>query len=393
MPRRTVTRAVTRGVTGVVTGAVTALVVSLLALPAPVQAAPGGFGVQVLVRGLDHPWDVRALPGGRLLITQRDRRTLTVWRAGHRHRVRFANGRIWTGVESGLMGLEVDPAFASNRRIYTCQGWRRAGGGHDVRVIAWRLGPGYRRARKLRVLVTGMPAGIGRHNGCRLLVARDGSLLVGTGDATVASAPQSLASLGGKTLRIDRFTGRPWPDNPFRDSPNRRTRLVFTYGHRNVQGLAQRSDGTLWSVEQGTYRDDEVNLLRAGADYGYAPGPGYDESVPMTDHSLPGEQQDARWRSGPTTDATSGATFLPDSGWGRWNGWLAVAALKHHELVLLHFDASGRLLAERHALTGRGRLRSAVVAPDGALLVTTDNGGGRDVVLRVTPRRSGRAGG
>jgi glucose/arabinose dehydrogenase len=106
----------------------------------------------------------------------------------------------------------------------------------------------------------------------------------------------------------------------------------------------------------------------------------------MTDHSLPGVQQSARWRSGRPTDATSGGTFLPTSGWGRWNGWMAVAALKHHELVLLRFDAAGRLVRERHAVRGRGRLRTAYVAPDGALLVTTDNGGGRDVVLRVRPR-------
>jgi glucose/arabinose dehydrogenase len=343
--------------------------------------------VQVLVRGLDHPWDVRALPGGRLLVTQRDRRALTVWRAGHHHRVRFPNRRIWVGVESGLMGLEVDPAFASNRRFYTCQGWRRGGGRHDVRVIAWRMGRGYHRAAPVRTLVAGLPATTGRHGGCRLLIARDGSLHVGTGDATIGRAPESLSSLGGKTLRLDRFTGRPWPSNPFVRSADGRTRYVFTYGHRNVQGLAQRADGTLWSVEQGTYRDDEVNELVAGGDYGYNPVPGYDEHVPMTDHSLPGTQQSARWRSGNPTDATSGGTFLPTYGWGGLDGWMAVAALKHHELVLLHFDASGRLLAERHAVRNRGRLRTAVVAPDGALLVTTDNGGGRDVVLRVRPRR------
>ena len=375
---------------GSVLVAVATLVATALAVPASqqaVEAAKPRLRVQPLVRGLDHPWDVRALPGGRLLITQRDRRALTVWRAGHRHRVRFAHGRIWVGVESGLMGLQVDPAFRSNRRIYTCQGWRRAGGTHDIRVIAWRLGPRYRHATRLKVLVSGLPATTGRHGGCRLLIARDGSLLVGTGDATIGRAPQSLGSLGGKTLRLNRFTGRPWPTNPFIRSGNARTRYVFTYGHRNVQGLAQRADGTLWSVEQGTFRDDEVNRLVAGGNYGYNPVPGYNESVPMTDHSLPGTQQSARWRSGRPTDATSGGTFLPSSGWGGLNGAMAVAALKNHELVLLRFDRAGRLLRETHAVRGRGRLRTAVVAPDGSLLVTTDNGGGRDVVLRVRPRR------
>ena len=369
---------------------VSVLVAVGLAVPAahaPASAAGPRLRVHVLVRGLDHPWDVRALPGGRLLITQRNRRALTLWRGGHQHRVQFANRRIWVGVESGLMGLEVDPAFRSNRRFYTCQGWRRRDGRHDIRVIAWRMGRGYHRAVSVRTLLAGLPATTGRHGGCRLLIARDGSLHVGTGDATIGTAPEDLGSLGGKTLRLDRFTGRPWPTNPFVGSANPRTRYVLTYGHRNVQGLAQRADGSIWSVEQGTFRDDEVNELVAGGDYGYHPVPGYNEHVPMTDHSLPGAQQSARWRSGNPTDATSGGAFLPSYGWGGLNGWLAVAALKHHELVLLRFDPSGRLLAERHAVRHRGRLRTAVVAPDGSLLVTTDNGDGHDVVLQVRPRR------
>ena len=81
---------------------------------------------------------------------------------------------------------------------------------------------------------------------------------------------------------------------------------MYTYGHRNVQGVAERADGTLWSIEQGSTRDDEVNLLVNGGDYGWNPVPGYNESVPMTDQSLPGTQLEARWRSGDSTLATSG---------------------------------------------------------------------------------------
>ena len=93
-----------------------------------------------------------------------------------------------------------------------------------------------------------------------------------------------------------------------RDDANRR--YVHTYGHRNVQGLAQRADGSLWSVEHGSDRDDEVNLLVNGGDYGWNPVPGYNESVPMTDQGLPGTQIDAKWSSGYPTVATSGGTFV-----------------------------------------------------------------------------------
>jgi len=87
-------------------------------------------------------------------------------------------------------------------------------------------------------------------------------------------------------LRLSRVTGAPYPRNPWINSSHFAARYLYTFGHRNVQGLARRWDGTLWSVEQGTYRDDEVNLLRNGGDYGYNPVPGYNESVPMTDQSL-----------------------------------------------------------------------------------------------------------
>src|SRR6185503_8446251 len=148
----------------------------------------------------------------------------------------------------------------------------------------------------------------GRHGGCRVMVTRSGALLVGTGDATQGTNPQDLNSLGGKTLRLNRMTGAPWPRNPFIASSNTNRRYVLTYGHRNVQGLAQRADGSLWSVEQGSFRDDEVNRLVSGGTYGWNPVPGYNESVPMTDRSLPGRQIPARWRSGEPTLATSGAS-------------------------------------------------------------------------------------
>ena len=102
--------------------------------------------------------------------------------------------------------------------------------------------------------------------------------------------PRNLNSLGGKTLRLNRFTGAPWPTNPFVGSSSRTARYVLTYGHRNVQGLAQRPDGTVWSAEHGPDRDDEVNRLVTGGDYGWHPVPGYNQNVPMTDQSLPGTQ-------------------------------------------------------------------------------------------------------
>ena len=340
------------------------------------------------VTGLDHPWDVQPIGGGRLLFTQRDRATLSVWRDGAVHRVAFPSDEVWVSGETGLMGLDVDPRFDRNGRFYVCQGGFTSGGGHDVRVIVWRLNQAATEATRIKTLVHGFPTSSGRHGGCRVMVTRHGALLVGTGDAAQGTNPQNLTSLGGKTLRLNRRTGEPWPTNPFIKARNKNKRYVLTYGHRNVQGLAQRADGSLWSVEQGSFRDDEVNRLVKGGNYGWNPVPGYNESVPMTDRSLPGRQIPARWRSGEPTLATSGASFVNGAKWRGLDGTLAVAALKASRIVFLTFDRSGDLVRARSpkALRQFGRLRSVTGTRHGSLLVTTDNGGGTDAILRVSPR-------
>ncbi len=348
------------------------------------------LGVSNAVTGLSIPWDVKPLPGGRLLLDERENKRLIVATGGSKKVLSgFPSSKIWASGETGVLGLAVDPSFASNRRIYTCSGWNKAGGGQDVRVIAWELNTAYTGVKYLRTLVSGFPTSSGRHGGCRLLIATNGALIVGTGDAAVTSNPQNLRSFGGKTLRLNRITGAPWPTNPWPRAASKVRRYILTYGHRNVQGLAQRGDGTLWSVEHGTYRDDEVNKLAGGGNYGWQPGPGYDESPPMTNQNLPGPQINAKWRSGDPTVATSGAAWVSGTQWGEFNGTLAVAALKTNKVIFMKFDKTGKLLwtKEPAALKSFGRLRSVTNAPNGDLLITTSNGDS-DRVLRVHPTLS-----
>ena len=353
----------------------------------PTPRAMPTLEVRRQVRGLENPWDVQPLGDGRLLITERDSAHLLLWSRGNTRRVTFPSRKIWVSGETGLMSMEVDPRFARNGRFYTCSGWQKPGGGHDIRVNAWRLNDAGTRARRVETLLGGLPTSSGRHGGCRLLIAGNGALLVGTGDAAVGRNPRDLTSLGGKTLRLDRMSGEPWPRNAFIGARNRNKRYVHTYGHRNVQGLAQRKDGSLWSAEHGPSRDDEVNRLRNGGDYGWHPVPDYDESVPMTDHSLPGRQVSARWSSGSPTLATSGAAWVYGAKWGRLAGTLAVAALKGSRVVFMKFDRAGRLRWTRAPARLRefGRLRSVSVAPNRDLLITSDNDGG-DAIIRVSPR-------
>lgn len=368
-----------------------ALVLPLLGVAGPGEAeqrAVPALDVDVVATGLDRPWDVAALPGGDLLVTQRDRGTLTLVDpdTGAKRNLGFPSSSVWASGETGLLGLAVDPGFTRNRRIYTCNGWRMTNGTHDVRVMAWRLDAARTKASYAGTLIRSFPTSSGRHGGCRVMVQSTGALMIGTGDAAQTRNPQNLDSLGGKVLRVHRVTGAAWPSNPWAKSSGKR-RFVYTYGHRNVQGLVQRPDGSVWSVEHGTYRDDEINLIGSGRNYGWRPGPGYDESRPMTDMSIPGTQYAARWRSGDPTIAPSGMDVVVGSAWGDLNGSLAVAVLKGQRLMFAKFDRYGKLQFTRSPaeLRGYGRLRD-VARSGGRLYVTTDNGNGEDVVLRVTPR-------
>ncbi|MGE0795932.1 MAG: PQQ-dependent sugar dehydrogenase, partial [Acidimicrobiia bacterium] len=334
------------------------------------------LSVGTVVGGLTIPWDVAFTPDATMLLTERGGRFSAVV-DGMRRTLAQPSTTFVSG-EGGMMGLAVDPDFAVNRLVRICTAYE-SGGVKDVRVQTWLVDLAYTSAALVDDgLVTGIPLTSGRHSGCRLLNGPDGHLWIGTGDAATGTNPQNLGSLGGKVLRVDRFTGEAAPGNL--------QGLVYSYGHRNVQGLALRPGGDVFSVEHGPDRDDEVNLLRAG-NYGWNPVPGsYNESVPMTDLAEFPDAIPAVWSSGaPPAIAPSGATFLEGQQWQGWNGQLVVATLRGQHLRLLFLDAAGKAVGDHRFLTGHGRLRDVTLGPDGALYVTTSNGGGADVVLRVAP--------
>lgn len=357
-----------------------AQVSAALALPA--------LRVRTVVSGLDHPWDIAFLPGGDMLYTEREDGDIW-WRGTDgAKRVVAHPADLWVAGETGLMSIAVADDFADTRAFWTCQGANTSSGGHDVQVVRWRLNEAATDADRVSTILQGLPTTSGRHGGCRLEFGAEGALYIGTGEAATTTAAQDKTSGGGKVLRVRRSTGAGWAGNPYDGSSNAMKRRVFTYGHRNVQGLALRGDGRVWSAEHGTYRDDEVNLLRAGGNYGWDPAPDYDNPGPMTDFSLPGRQVGARWKSGNPTLAISGATWLTGKRWQGYRGRLVLAALKNSSVRMLRFagnDFQGMVTPP--ALDGDyGRLRTAVVGPHNALYFTTDNGAGNDRILKVTPR-------
>ena len=352
---------------------------------APGSVAPAtapALDVAVVADGLDHAWDVVQASDGTLLVDERSGGFTAVLPDGTVRQVQADFADLYAQGETGLMGLALDPAFEENRRLYSCQGvvWDgRTALPTSIAVIAWTVSDDWSTATRVAdPLVGGLPAHerSGRHAGCRLRFAPDGVLLVGTGDSARGDVPQDPRSLGGKVLRVDPASGE---------------REVWTLGHRNVQGLAVRpGSGQVFAVEHGPDRDDEVNLLQPGGNYGWDPdGNGsYDERVPMTDVTIEGAVP-AVWSSGETTLATSGAAFLDGEQWGAYDGLLLVGLLKARGVLALRLDDNGALVEQFRLpeLDGTfGRLRSVLQGVDGALYVTTDNGDDADALLRVTPR-------
>jgi glucose/arabinose dehydrogenase len=350
-------------------------------VPTKSTAAPQ-LSTELLLSGRSNIWDIAFTPGGELLFTER-KGTVNLLKNGSAVTLKTIEDVMAKG-EGGLMGLAVDPKFVENRFVYTCLNSTQ--GGPDVRVVRWTISQNMDALENRKDIITGMPSqASGRHSGCRVAFGPDGYLWVGTGDAAQGDSGLKTTSLGGKILRTDR-DGKAAPGNVGGQYDSR----VFSYGHRNTQGLAffpRAHQGILGvSIEHGSTVDDEVNLLRPG-NFGWAPpANGYNESgVPMTDKTRFPDAIDAVWKSGSPTQAPSGATFVTGGHWKAWDGFLMVAMLKAQHLKVLAINDQNQLTGEAKVFEGQfGRLRAVVQGPDGLLYLATDNANNNQII-RVTP--------
>lgn len=335
-----------------------------------------------LIGGLSHPWEVAFLLDKTLLFTERSG-SLSALKDGKK-KVVMQMPDIFTVTESGLTGLAVDADFANNRYVYTCFN-AQTRSGLDVRLVRWRLNDDLSGLTDRRDIITNIPANSnGYHSGCRIKSASDGTLWVGTGDAYRGGVAQDPTSLGGKILHVTR-DGMPTGNNlPTPFDPR-----IFSYGHRNVQGILLYEKPTTdevygVSIEHGTSVDDEINLLKKG-NFGWAPTRTYIQTgVPMTDLSKYPDAISAIWSSGDPTIAPSGGTFLTGDQWGTYNGAVAMAVLKGKEVRILKFNSENQLEFQKTVISNVGRVRTAVQGPDGNLYISTDNGS-NDKIFKLTP--------
>jgi glucose/arabinose dehydrogenase len=272
--------------------------------------------------------------------------------------------------EAGLMGVAIDPAFATNGFVYVCASrddptWMN-------QVLRYRAS-GNTLTFDGFVIRNGMAAN-NIHDGCRIRFGADGKLWVTMGDANNSATAQDPNSLNGKVLRVNTDGSIP-TDNPVLPGATART-AAYTMGHRNPQGIAfQPGTNRAFEIEHGAGTHDEINVLVAGSNYGW---PTHEGPVGQAGFV------DPAWSSGASTIATSGGTFVTGTVWGSREGSLFVATLKESDLR--RFSVSGTTVTAAETLcNGKyGRLRSVVQGPDGALYLTSSNGT-NDRIIRLSP--------
>ncbi|WP_424833646.1 PQQ-dependent sugar dehydrogenase [Ruegeria sp.] len=341
------------------------------------ETSAGSVAVTQVVGGLDTPWAIGLLPGGAFLVSERDGNLLYV-ADGTVNRVKGAP-KVSAAGQGGLLDVTVARDFTRSREIFlTFSKKQKGGAGTAVAVV--RLSENGKRLTNLRVIFEVTPGGSGgRHFGSRVVEALDGTLFVTIGDRGDRPAAQDLQNHMGTVIRINRDGTIPG-DNPFvRDQAARPE--IWSYGHRNPQGAGLDSQGRLWVSEHGARGGDEVNLVHAGANYGWpviSYGTHYSGQKIGEGTSKPGmEQPEHYWDP---SIAPSGLLVYSGKLWPQWKGDLFVGSLKFNYIARL----AGTPLREVEQIKGpeTERVRDIVEAADGSIWFISV---GQGAVYRMTP--------
>lgn len=345
------------------------------------------IAVESIARGLEEPWSLAFLPDGRLLVTERPGRLRIVTREGQVSAPVAGLPEVDARNQGGLLSVEIGPSFASDRMIYWSFSEPRGGGANGTSVARGRLSADGSRVENVQVIFRQLPAWQSNgHFGSALVFDREGRLFVTLGDRQREDSrglAQDLSAHIGKVVRVNADGSAP-ADNPFVSRAGARPE-IWSFGHRNVQGADLHPDtGELWTVEHGPQGGDEINITRAGRNYGW-PVISYGEEYngrPVGAGIAAREGMEQPLYYWDPVIAPGDMDFYRGSLFP-WRGDLLISGLRVQALVRLELEGERVVGEERFAL-GVGRVRDIAESEDGALWIITDEQEGG--LYRLTPR-------
>jgi glucose/arabinose dehydrogenase len=413
-----------------------AVALAAVALPAAAQTGMNTSNLthEVVLEGLDSPWDVAFLDDGTMFFTEKCRGLSARMPSGEVMPLLGMTGTegypataddLFCEGQAGMMGVEVDPDFENNRRIYVYS-TSNMSDPHTNRLMRLTVADDFSGVSDRTDIVDDVPykmaasdhpfGGPGAHNGGRVRFGPDGFLYLTTGDTHNGEVPQSPTMMGSKVLRID-TDGNAAPDNSPPEGFDART---FTYGHRNVQGIAFNPEtGAAIAAEHGPWHSDEITVLVNGGNAGWDPRPnmagrgdcpddycGYMPNqeggmnrferasfMPMTDFETYPDAMAPIWDNNGWSQGTSSAEFLEGEQWAEWDGAMVVGVMGigfggtpiGQRIDVIELSNDGLEVVDVTEMTlpmESGRFRSLEQGPDGALYAVVDEG----MIHKLTPR-------
>ena len=338
-----------------------------------------GVKIETVAKNLTIPWSIDWTPDGTIFFTERDG-NLRVIQNGKLQENPSLSLEVG-GIEGGLLGVTVDPNYSENNYIYLYYTYNELISTSN-KVVRYQVAEDKKTVTEDKIIVEGIPGGP-FHDGGRIQFGPDGKLYITTGEAGNPGLSQDINSLGGKILRINSDGTIP-EDNPFDNS------IIYSYGHRNPQGIDWDKSGNLLATEHGPSgirgsAHDEINLIIPGTNYGWPDIIGDETKENMQTPILHSDND---------TWAPSGAEFYNGDKIPQWIGKYFVATLRGSHLHMIDFDSENKKIISHEKLFQDefGRIRDVVTGPDGFLYILTSNQDGRgtpkiddDKILRIVP--------
>ncbi|MCC7125250.1 MAG: PQQ-dependent sugar dehydrogenase [Acidobacteria bacterium] len=358
---------------------------------APERKLNVAFDVVTVVEGLQNPWSVAFLPGGKMLVTERPGRLRVLGSDGKLSAPVTGLPEVDARGQGGLLDVALDPNFGRNQTIYWSYSEPRGGGVNNTAVAKGVFVDGTApRVDNVQVIYHQAPSlASPLHFGSRLIFGRDGTLFITQGERSITEGrmqAQKMDGLLGKIVRINTDGSVP-KDNPFVGKDGVRPE-IWSLGHRNIQSAALHpTTGELWEVEHGTRGGDEINIARKGKDYGWpttAYGIEY-RGGPITGGITQKEGMEQPLYYWDPVIGPSGMVFYTGNLFPAWKGSLFIGGHATNDLVRLTLDGDKVAGEERLVKDLDERLRDVRQGPDGALYVLTDATSGR--LYKIVPRK------